>query len=73
MEETFVNDVKIEETIKNFEKMHEGLVLEPLMLESDTEIEDPVKEILPEIQKTYPEAILFSCDKIPEIVTTEDV
>jgi hypothetical protein len=69
--DTFSDDKHAEESVKNFERSHEGLVLEPLVVESDTVIVDAEKEILPEIQKTYPGAIIFSCEKIPELVVTE--
>jgi len=57
-----------EESIKSFEESHEGMILEPLIVESDVEIIGVQKELLPEIRKTYPGAIIFSCAVIPERV-----
>ena len=71
MEETFPEDVNVEDAMRKFSESHDGLILEPLVIESDTEIVDPKKEVLPEIQKKYPEAVIFSCEKIPEFISTE--
>lgn len=58
---------EIESIVEKFCKEHDGLILEPLVLESDTEITNPEKELMPEIRKKHPEARLVSCQKIPEI------
>lgn len=72
MEETFPDDVKVEDAVKRFAESHDGLILEPLVIESDTEVIDFQKEILPEIQKTYPEATIFSCEKMPEFIPIKE-
>ena len=62
-----VTDKKFQSAIQRFEEQHEGLVVEPLVLESDNEITDAEKELLPEIQKKYPEAKIFSWEKMPNL------
>jgi serine phosphatase RsbU (regulator of sigma subunit) len=71
MEDAFDEDDEVERAVKKFEKSHEGLVLERICMESDTEIIDIQKEVLPVIQKEYPDATIFSCDLIAEPVSTE--
>ena len=71
MKETFSDDARVDTTIEKFNRTHEGLVLEPFIVESDIKINDPEKEILPEIQKTHPEATVFSCGLMPEIISSK--
>jgi hypothetical protein len=71
MRDTFSDDKKVETAINNFEKTHEGLVLESLTVETDTEIIDPDSEILPEIRKKYPEAVIFSCKMVSELAAVD--
>lgn len=68
MTETMPNDPKLDEALKRFEKSHDGMVLEPMIIESDKEVTDPEKELLPEIQKSYPEAVIFSWEPAPKFV-----
>ena len=63
--EALSDEYRAEESIRNFEESHEGLILEPIIVESDTEVMNAQKEILPEIQKVYPGAVIFSCTLIP--------
>jgi len=69
MREQFLHDSDIIEALKNFEEEHRGMVLESFVIESDTEVLEPEKEILPEIRKKNPGAVLFSCEKMCSLAT----
>lgn len=66
--EALSDESRVAESIKKFEESHEGLILEPLIIESDMEIVGVQRELLPEIRKTYPGAVIFSCNRISESV-----
>ena len=70
MRDTFDSDEKLEQSIKKFEESHNGLILEPLVIESDTEVKDPEKEFLDDIHAKYPEAKIFSIERMPEFINT---
>lgn len=61
------DDAELEKAVEAFEKEHEGYILEPIVLESDKEVTDAEKELMPEIRKTYPEAKLFSMEPVPQL------
>lgn len=63
--ETFPDNNIVEKAVEKFEQAHDGLVPEPFIIETDKEISDAETEIMPEIRKEYPEAILLSCEKMP--------
>jgi len=51
--------------ISSFEKVSEGYVIKSLKLESDSLVTSLEKELLPEIQKEYPEAKIISWSMLP--------
>lgn len=68
LREAFPGDEKVSKALDKFERNHEGMILEPFMIESDAPVKNPEKEILPEIRKDYPEAELLTCHRIPDVL-----
>jgi len=69
MPEETKKEINIDDLIEKFCEKHNEMVLEPLVLESDTDVLDPEKELMPEIWKKYPEAKLLNFQKIPKIAS----
>ncbi len=61
----YPNNEDMEKAVDRFDRHSEGLVLEPFVLESDTEVADCEKELMPEILKEHPEAKLLTWENIP--------
>jgi hypothetical protein len=55
----------IEKAMTRFEKTHDGLILEPIVLETDEDVTDCEAQLMPEIRKKYPEAKLLNCQPWP--------
>ena len=66
MVNSYPNDEELNKAVKAFEKESEGLIVEPLVIETDHEIMNCEEELMPEIRKNYPEAKMLSWDKVPE-------
>jgi hypothetical protein len=71
MNDAFSEQEGIDRVVSEFEKEHDGMVLEPLIIETDTKITNPERQILPEIQKTYPDAKILSVERIKDKITSE--
>ena len=68
MTDTFKESELIEKLVKQFEETHDGLIPEPFFAETDSEVTDPEREIMPEIWKDYPEAIFIKYEPISDFV-----
>lgn len=71
-EDIEITDEKLQDGLNRFEKLHDGMVIEPFIMESDTLVKDPEKELLPEIQKDHPEATIFSFKMIPQQIPDKE-
>lgn len=68
IEEDVAINPGLKEAMDRFEKEHEGMVVEPIVIESDDEVTNPETEVMPTIKGDYPEALLLSCEKLPEFL-----
>jgi hypothetical protein len=71
MSANFSDDAKMTEEVEKFSNEFKEYILEPIVIESDTEVTDPEKEIMPEIRKEHPEAKLLSIQPMPRVVESE--
>lgn len=71
--EAFPGDKRVLKALKTFENKYDGMVLKDFIAESDTVVQNSVKEILPEIRKDYPEAELLTCSKLPDILSYKEL
>lgn len=60
----FPNDHDIHEAIERYNKTHENMILESFLVESDTEIKNYEKEIMPKLLQTFSTAKFVSCTPI---------
>lgn len=67
----FSDDAKMTEEVEKFSREFDEYILDPIVIESDTEVVDPEKEIMPEIRKDHPEAKLLSIQSMPNVVQKE--
>jgi len=58
----------LDRAVERFEREHEGMILEPMVIESDKELEDVERELMPEILRKYPEAKFLNSHKMPELI-----
>jgi hypothetical protein len=71
LSEAFSERESIDKAVEEFEKEHDGMVIEPLVIETDSAITDAEVQILPEIQKAYPDAVLLSVERIKDKIPSE--
>ena len=56
----FSNNTSVQDAVDNFGNKYEGMILQSLIIESDKNYEDNEDEIITEIRKRIPEAIIAS-------------
>ncbi len=64
IEERFPDNTQAFKALERLFNCKKGMVINETIVESDTPVKNPIKELMPEINKLYPEAIYITYRKV---------